>query len=289
MALSLTAHSNSVAAGISSSRWGLFSWQNCTVEFAQTDNSILSTGGELRWTDTPTAIVGAVIPNFLLDSAAAVVPLFFLEGVDCSAIGSGKTFVKGTANHSVTIVKDCKIGASATITNGPTAPVGRIDLIRVDSSANKLPDGAISLRRHADDRDDHRAGRAARRTEQHRSPGKWSQRPHPEWQTPFECFPISIFNRTVGVPVTVTVQGIWGGGAVPLTDEIWMEVEYLGSALNPQGSFVTTTKADILAAGANVSAGSGTWGGSTTPFALTGTVTPQMEGPIWVTVKVAKV
>jgi hypothetical protein len=109
-----------------------------------------------------------------------------------------------------------------------------------------------------------------------------------EWHSPFECFPISIWNETTGSPIDVTVEGVWGGGAVPLNDEIWMDVEYLGSALTPQGSFTTTTKADILATGANTTASSEVWGGSTTEFKLVATITPEMAGPITVYVKAAK-
>ena len=52
---------------------------------------------------------------------------------------------------------------------------------------------------------------------------------------------------------------------------------------------MTTTKADILAAGTNTAASSETWGGSTTKFKLAASVTPQMKGPVTVYVKVAKV
>ena len=112
---------------------------------------------------------------------------------------------------------------------------------------------------------------------------------NPEWQMPFEAFPISIWNEDTGSPITVTVEGVWLGGAVPLTDEIWMDVEYLSNASYPIGSFATTTKADILASGVNTTASSQIWSGGTTPFKMVATITPQMKGPINVTVKVAKI
>jgi hypothetical protein len=110
-----------------------------------------------------------------------------------------------------------------------------------------------------------------------------------EWEFPFECLPISIWNETVGSAITVTVQGIWGGGAVPLNDEIWIDVEYLGTSGFPLATKATCTKADGLAAGTNLPAGSGTWGGSTTKFALAATFTPREKGPLTIYVRAAKV
>ncbi|TIR86416.1 MAG: hypothetical protein E5X04_00670 [Mesorhizobium sp.] len=108
------------------------------------------------------------------------------------------------------------------------------------------------------------------------------------WYTPFTSPPIAIWNDTTGSSVTATVQGIWGGGAAPNNDEIWVEVEYLGDASSPRGSFANDSKADPLASAAGQTAGSGTWGGSTTKFELAATFTPQQKGWILVTVKAAK-
>ena len=88
--------------------------------------------------------------------------------------------------------------------------------------------------------------------------------------------------------MTATVQGIWGGGAVPNNDDIWCDVEYLGSSGSPLASFVNDGKADILASNAAQDAGSGTWGGSTTKFKLNVTFTPQQKGWILLRVKAAK-
>jgi hypothetical protein len=104
---------------------------------------------------------------------------------------------------------------------------------------------------------------------------------------PFEALPISIWNETTGSAITLTVQGIWGGGAVPTNADIWMDVEYLGTSGFPLGGFASSGPADQLAAGTNLSAGSGTWGGSTTKFTLSKQITPQEKGPITVYIKAA--
>ena len=76
---------------------------------------------------------------------------------------------------------------------------------------------------------------------------------------PFECPPVAIWNDTVGLAKTATVEGI--GTAVPNDDEMWVEVEYLGDASSPQASFVNDGKANLLATAAAQTASSATWGG----------------------------
>jgi hypothetical protein len=108
------------------------------------------------------------------------------------------------------------------------------------------------------------------------------------YSMPFECPPIAIWNDTTGSPKTATVEGIWGGGAVPNDDDIWLEVEYLGDASSPQGSFANDGKADLLATAAGQTSSSATWGGSTTKFKLAVTFTAAQKGWIYARVKCAK-
>jgi hypothetical protein len=82
---------------------------------------------------------------------------------------------------------------------------------------------------------------------------------------------------------------VWGGGAVPNNDDIWMVVEYLGSSSAPLASFANTTKSNNLATGSAVSTDSSSWGGSTTAFKMSVTITPQLAGYLRVYVMAAKV
>jgi sugar lactone lactonase YvrE len=66
-----------------------------------------------------------------------------------------------------------------------------------------------------------------------------------------------------------------------------MDIQYLGDASSPAATFATTTKADGLATGAAVDADGSTWGGGTTVFKLTKTITaPAQKGDILVHVKI---
>jgi hypothetical protein len=98
---------------------------------------------------------------------------------------------------------------------------------------------------------------------------------------PFEAIPIVVWNDTTGGALTATVFGIWGGGAVPNNNDVWMEVEYLGTSGNPLALFVSSGLADPLAPPASVSTDTSVWGGSTTKFKLVSpSFTPQLKGPI---------
>jgi hypothetical protein len=108
------------------------------------------------------------------------------------------------------------------------------------------------------------------------------------WAFPFEAPPIAVWNETVGSAITVTLFGIWGGGAVPNNDDFWIDVDYLGSSASPISSRATSTKSNILASNAGLSTDASTWGGSTTAFKTSVTITPQMKGYIYVTPKMAK-
>jgi len=79
------------------------------------------------------------------------------------------------------------------------------------------------------------------------------------WISPFESTPIAIWNQTTAANVTCTLNGIWNAAALPNTDDIWMDVQYMGSAATPIASFATNTKADLYATGAALAADTSAW------------------------------
>lgn len=204
----------------------------------------------------------------------------FIEGVDLSGVSG--TIIGSATNPSQVILKDCKLHASATIydaTGGPAASI--VEVIRCSS-------GAVNYRneRHRNtgsvttETTIVRTGGASDGTTQVARKIVTSSTASKD--IPFESIPMSIWNETTGAPVTVTVEGTWGGGAVPNNDDIWIVVEYLGSSGSPVGSFATSGKADTLATGTANTSSSEVWGGSTSEFKMAVTVTPQMKGPITV-------
>ena len=100
-----------------------------------------------------------------------------------------------------------------------------------------------------------------------------------------------VWNDTTGAAKTVTVEVLTDG--VTLTDaDCWLEVQYLGTAGFPLGSFITDAKADVLATAADQATSAETWTttGLTTPVKqkLSVTFTPQEKGFVHAKVMLAK-
>jgi hypothetical protein len=236
------------------------------------------------------SVTGSSFPTTMFQSTNGRGAALLVQGVDLSALGSGKTIMGAFGTQGMGVLAtfmDCKLDASVTRAATPGAAGSiRSDFIRCGSSGINY-----DYQRH-----DYygvqtiettiiRTGGASDGT----TGVAWKiiTTANARWATPFECPPIAIWNTVDGSSVTVTVEGIWGGGAVPNNDDIWIEVEYLGSDTTPQASFASGSKADNLATGSALTASSETWGGSTTDFKMTATFTPQQAGLILVHVRAA--
>jgi hypothetical protein len=261
--------------------------ENTTVQFGSATNAIWLHG--VTWRNTAPVVLGATIPATFCSINGDIL----LEGLDLSPYASGKKIADlagGVSDVCTLVLKDCKLGASVTVATPPlgtSTTSNMLTLIRCDSGDTNY------------------------RTERHTFLGVMTTEPtivhtggasdgaktiswkivttiNSRWEWPFECLPISVWNETTGSAITVTVQGIWGTGTVPNNDDIWIDVEYLGTSGFPLASKATSTKADGLSAGTALAAGSGTWGGSTTKFAMAVTLTPQEKGPLTIYVRAAK-
>src|SRR4029077_14667238 len=226
---------------------------------------------------------GTGIPSILIVSA---LPVTTFEGVDLSAFGSGKTLVVATGILAFVTFKDCRLGAAVTVSQTPNTTQQTVIVSRSDSSATNYRiekyhyTGVQTVERTIV-----RSGGASDGTTA--ISWKLTTTANSKWVLPLEAIPIVIWNDTVGSSITVTVYGIWGGGAVPNNDNIWIDCEYLGASSNPQGSFISAGKADNLASGTALASDSSTWGGSTTKFKISATFTPQQKGTIYIYVKAA--
>jgi hypothetical protein len=258
--------------------------ENCTCQFGAVGQAINS-GGRTFWRNTPNAIVGSFIPTFLLVFNGAAV--WHLEGVDLSAVGSGKTLFNGQANspNQLGVLKNCKLGTGVTITNTPPTYGGcELQVINSDSAdTNYRQEKYNFVGTETTETTIVRTGGATDGGTPISKKIVTTANAKPEWQ--FDCLPIYVWNETIGTPITLTIEGIWGGGAVPTNADIWVDIEYLGTSGFPLASKAGNGRASGLAVPANLSAGSGTWGGSTTKFSMSGTFTPQEKGLITVYVR----
>ncbi|PUA17277.1 hypothetical protein [Glaciimonas sp. PCH181] len=211
----------------------------------------------LVWQNTPNAIAGSVFPTTLFKSISP--DLITFEGVDLSALGSGKTLVAACTAPAIFQFKDCKLGSAVNMAATQSSPGGaEIQVMRSDSSGTNYRNEKYRFE-----------GTQLAETTIIRTGGandgvtglSWNltSSVNSQWVLPFETFPIVIKNLVTGANVNVTVQGLLNAAALPNNDDVWFDVEYMGSAASPQGSFQSGTKSDLLATGTAWSASTQAW------------------------------
>lgn len=267
---------------------GTFWLKNTTVQFAAASGSIALNAGQFIWENTLSAIQGATLPTNLFGSSNAGFATALVRAVDLSALGSGKTLAQPGQNPIISFI-DCKLGASVTVASVASATTPTVNLIRCDSGATNYRIERYQYQgTQTTETTIVRTGGASING----TPVSWKiiTTANSRWISPFQCIPLQVSNL-VTTSVTVTVYGIWGSASLPNNDDIWIEAEYLGSALTPQGTLINDTKVNNLATGTPLASDASTWGGSVgsnTKFKMTVTLTAGMTGQITVRVFAAK-
>lgn len=263
-------------------------FDNTQVTFGSTGDSVTVGPAKFIWKNTALPLLGGSTPNPVITTQT--------QG-SCTLIGldfsnsryAAKTLIGiSTTSLSPVLIENCAIYSGMQLYNTPGSPA-QSDIIAtlVDSSGtNYNAQKAQYAGTQTVETTIVRTGGAVNRT----TPIAWKivTTANSAWIAPFESLPISDWNDVVGSNVTVTVYGIWGGGAVPNTDDIWPVVSYMGSASSPIATITAGTKADFLAAGVAWASDGSTWGGSTTAFKMSVTITPALAGPVTVTIMAAK-
>lgn len=266
-------------------------FDNTKAQFGNTGDSMIVRQARFRWINTASAISGATFPTTLITSSNAVASATTFEGVDLSALGS--TILVGALTAAARIsFKDCKLGSGFVVSATQTVPGVDVILTRCDSGDTSYRSEKHSsfIGKQTTEITIVKSSGASDGT----TPISWKIETtadvEPQW--PFECLPIVIWNDTTGSAITLTIEGVWDAGAVPNDDDIWMDVEYLGTSGFPLGSYITEGKADVLATAAAQDSSTVTWTttGLATPvkFKLVKAITPQEKGPITVYVRAAK-
>jgi hypothetical protein len=260
--------------------------ENTTVQFGAVAQGLQqSNNSKLIWKNTPSAITGATLPTSLFVTILGTV---LVEGVDLSALTSGKALVTHTTSGATMIFKNCKLSSTASIIAGGTSSAVGSDIQLIDCDSGDV--------HYRNERYNFMGTQTVETTivltggaSDGTTPVSWKivTTADSEKEMPFECLPIYVWNETTGSSKTVTVQGIWGGGAVPNNDDIWIDVYAKTTSGFPITTRYTCGKANTLTTGAALAAGTGTWGGSTTKFAMAVTITPAEKGLITVYVKAA--
>lgn len=262
------------------------SWNNCTVQFGNTSQAIAVFRARFDWRNTTAAVTGATLPTTLFKTnSGSGASITRVVGVDLSAI-TGTIFGGGFEAASTALFQDCELNASATKSTSAGDQGGKeVFFNRCGSSAGSRNFQDKFNWAGADETETtivRTGGASVNGTAVAR---KITTTSTARQYLPFAAIPFAIANSTTGANVTVTVHGIWGGGAVPTNADIWFEVGYLGSSGDPGAIFGTCSKADPLATATNHSADSSTWGGSTTDFTMAVTLSspqPQLSGEMYV-------
>ena len=255
---------------------------NTTLGFQNVNQSFVH-GSLVKWRNTPNALVGT-IPNTLFIPAPGGAPELECVGVDLSAAGSGKTLVGADpqSTNSRYSFTDCKLNSAVTRSATPLSHGGmRADFLRSGSAPSNYTLNSYR-----------KAAVLTEETITTRNGGgvvSWKviTAPSCNYSTPFECPPIAFWVDTVGAPVTATLE-VLSALATAKDNEIWLDVEYLGSASSPLGSFVNDGTPDLLATPADQTTSAVTWSGAGTKFKLNVSFTPQQKGWAYARVKIGK-
>lgn len=274
-------------------------FNNTTVKFGHVNQYISPNLTQFIWQNTgPILVSGSAVPSGFLSSSGTTgnINSVVLEAIDLSQL-TGVLFSSTSFPTSGSLlIKDCKLNASATVAT-PTGSGMNVQSIRCDSGAAAYKSSRYAYEgTETTETSITRVGGAVDPTGQAQT-RKLVTTANAQWLRPFKAEPYAISNAITGSNVTVTVYGTINAGAVPNNDDIWLEVEYLGSSATPLGTIVTTTKASLLAANAAVASDGSSWNGGGSgagwsPFKLVATLSspqPGMAGYIEARVRAAKV
>lgn len=248
-------------------------------EFINTQISLAAAGQSLLvaapfvWKNTASAIQGTVPTTLFLPITAgnAFAPIV-LEGVDLSALSSGKNIIDVSGADTVRLyMRDCKLGASVSLTTGSVIGQGGASIEAINC------DSADTIYRFY--RQNYQATESQETTIV-RSGGasdgttvisrKVVTTANGKIVSPYESLSIEFFNTNTGAQ-TITIPVITDNVTLQNSDA-WLEVEYLGTASFPLGNYASGRVTDpIFGTPAN-------WATDTTStWATTGLGTPVQQ------------
>ena len=198
------------------------------------------------------ADTGTVPTTLLLASTSSNGGLVSFVGVDLVTFGSGKNLCTAAgASQMVYKFRQCKLGASVTLVSAASIGQGgvRVFLDNCDSA-----DTNYRMQRHQ------YQGNVYSETVVVRNGGATDGTTRLAWRmvtsansklySPLSSPVIAQWNDTTGASKTITVSLIHDGTAALNDDEVWIEVEYLGTAGFPLSLFADDAAADVLATAA---------------------------------------
>lgn len=183
-----------------------------------------------------------------------------IVAVNLSHLGSGKSLVDiGSSPWGRALFRDCSIGSGVSLTTGSRShlagPVAK--MINCDSAdtTTRMQLAPVGGNIYSDTAVTVPGG----------PPVSWrmvSNANVREAFLPLVTDWMSVWNEAVGSPVTLTVE-IVHDSATALTDaQVWLEVEYLGTAGSTRGTLLSDRRSSLVATAVNQPSDTTTWSGT---------------------------
>lgn len=265
---------------------GLVQWNNCGVKFAHANQRILLQGTRFEWRGGGLES-GTTSPTYLLGTATErQQPNALLWGLDLSAGGTSMAIFSAGVAGSRCVIRNSKLPTSwaGTLISGTLLVGSRAEMWNCSSTD-------INYQMWIEDY----AGSIKHETTIYHTGGASDGDTPISWKMASSAnagYPVIVLrtpeifvpNTTTGASKTLTVEIAQDGTTTALNDdEIWLEVEYLGTSATAGqlALFANDSKADVLATAAAQDTSSESWSG------LSGTnkkqylqkaITPQEEG-----------
>lgn len=234
-------------------------WKNCNVKFNGSSQMLSMTHVNFIW-EGGSFLVGAAQPSIAFRSSSATRgAVALISGVDLSALDSGVNLF-GDSGYNA-IIRNCKLPPSwsGSLYSGVMTAGGRVEMHNCDSGDTNY---RIWVKEYT--------GELVQETTIVRTGGASDGTTPLSWKiiTTANCNFLSgrfaspeifAWNDTVGSSVTATIEIVHDNLTALKDDEIWLEVQYLGTSGYPLGAFISDSKADVLASADPQTSSSETW------------------------------
>lgn len=260
--------------------------RNCTFTFSAASQTLNPEAGRVEIIGGSIAATGTS-PTTAIGGSSSVPNNLIIRDCDLSGV-TGNLVDIGSGVPGEVVLAYCKLYSGVTLTTGTVPGAGgrALRIHNCDSAATNYRMYNVSY-----------WGTSQQSTSTYNNAGATDGTTRISWQIDTNANPVfgqpfvteQIFQwvDTTGSSLTATVE--IAGSTTLYNDEIWLEIEYMGSSTSPLGSYVSSRKADILASNAAVTSSSASWTGSpAVTQKLQVSFTPQMKGPIKGRVYVAK-
>jgi hypothetical protein len=239
----------------------LMEWINCRVSFAAVGQTIQVNSGDFVWRNDATmaaAITGAAVPTNLFTTSTGGGNIL-CEGLDLSAMAAGKNLIASGVMAYKFYFNNCRLAANlGAVQTTPTSLCMAAYVNASGSAATTYRQEAWNyLGNQTTDTVVARTGGASDGT----TLFSWrlTTTANVVWAKPYNSLLVSQWNTTTGSAATFVMRGIINAATILNNDEVWLNVQYLGNASYPLANVVNTSKANILATGAAVTADTSAW------------------------------